>query len=121
MAWPEGDERPALTTAAAAAIRPAAPADAAAITLIYNHGIEDREATLETRLRTCAETSEWLAARSDRHPVLVAAGPGDEVWGWASPPWPGTIIPDASTPGPVFARWASIADKACSTAIGRTS
>lgn len=84
MAGTEVDERPALTTAAAVTIRTATPADAAAITLIYNQGIEDRQATLETRLRTCREMAAWLAARSGRHPVLVATGPGGEVWGWAS-------------------------------------
>ena len=54
-----------------------------AICGIYNQGIEDRVATLETELRTPAERREWLDSRSDRHPVLVATA-GDEVVGWAS-------------------------------------
>ena len=65
------------------AIRPAAPADAAAICEIYNQGIADRLATLETELRTPDERTRWLAARGPRHPVIVAERSG-EVVGWAS-------------------------------------
>ena len=64
-------------------VRPATPADADAICRIYNQGIEDRVATLETELRTAAERVEWMAARGPRHPVVVAVA-GDEVAGWAS-------------------------------------
>ena len=64
-------------------LRPAAPDDAAAICLIYNQGIEDRVATLETELRTPAERREWMAARGARHPVIVAEA-GGRVVGWAS-------------------------------------
>ena len=52
-------------------IRPATEADAAAICQIYNQGIEDRLATLETELRTADERRQWLAARSPRHPVII--------------------------------------------------
>jgi L-amino acid N-acyltransferase YncA len=52
-------------------IRPATQADAAAICQIYNQGIEDRLATLETELRTSDERRQWLTARSPRHPVIV--------------------------------------------------
>ncbi len=65
------------------ALRPATPADAEAICRIYNQGIEDRVATLETELRTPAERRAWLAARGPRHPVIVAES-GGEVVGWAS-------------------------------------
>ena len=65
------------------ALRAAAPADAAAICRIYNQGIEDRVATLETELRTPAERRAWLGARGPRHPVIVAES-GGEVVGWAS-------------------------------------
>ena len=64
-------------------IRAATAADAEAICTIYNQGIEDRLATLETELRTPAERGEWLAARTSRHPVFVAVA-GDAVVGWAS-------------------------------------
>jgi len=64
-------------------IREAAAADAAAICLIYNQGIEDRLATLETELRTPDERHEWLGARGPRHPVVVAET-GGQVVGWAS-------------------------------------
>ena len=53
-------------------IRDARPQDAAAIARIYNQGIEDRVATLETELRTPDERRHWLASRSPRHPVVVA-------------------------------------------------
>ncbi len=64
-------------------LRDATAADAAAIARIYNQGIEDRIATLETELRTAAERAAWLAARGPRHPVLVAEDEGQAV-GWAS-------------------------------------
>jgi phosphinothricin acetyltransferase len=64
-------------------IRPATPADAPAIASIYNQGIEDRLATLETQLRSPEERREWLAARGPRHPVVVLEADGCVV-GWAS-------------------------------------
>lgn len=64
-------------------IRPATEADAASICTIYNQGIEDRLATLETTLRTPQERREWLAARGPRHPVLVAER-DDAIVGWGS-------------------------------------
>ena len=57
-------------------IRDATLADADAICRIYNQGIEDRVATLETEMRTPAERREWLAARGPRHPVLLAETTG---------------------------------------------
>jgi L-amino acid N-acyltransferase YncA len=53
-------------------LRAATEADAAAICHIYNQGIEDRLATLETELRTPEERRQWLASRGPRHPVIVA-------------------------------------------------
>jgi len=41
-------------------IRDATVDDAAAIARIYNQGIEDRVATLETQVRTPEERAEWL-------------------------------------------------------------
>lgn len=64
-------------------VRDATAADAAALARIYNQGIEDRIATLETELRTAEERAAWLAARDPRHPVLVAEDEG-QVVGWAS-------------------------------------
>jgi L-amino acid N-acyltransferase YncA len=65
-------------------IRSATPDDAAAIARIYNQGIEDRLATLETQPRTPEERVEWLAARGPRHPVLVASDDDGAVVGWGS-------------------------------------
>lgn len=65
-------------------IREATRDDAAAIARIYNQGIEDRAATLETQVRTPEERAEWLAARGPRHPVLVAVDGSGAVVGWSS-------------------------------------
>ena len=65
------------------AVRPAVPDDAAAISRIYNQGIQDRVATLETEERTPEERRAWLEARGPRHPVIVCSA-GDEVVGWGS-------------------------------------
>ena len=64
-------------------LRQATATDAEAICRIYNQGIEDRVATLETELRTPDERSRWLAHRSLRHPVIVAEASG-EIVGWGS-------------------------------------
>jgi L-amino acid N-acyltransferase YncA len=57
-------------------LRLATASDAEAICRIYNQGIEDRVATLETELRTPDERRQWLASRSSRHPVIVAEPEG---------------------------------------------
>ncbi len=64
-------------------VRRATAADAAVIAAIYNEGIEDRVATLETELRTADERRAWLAGHGDRYPVLVAER-DDRVVGWGS-------------------------------------
>jgi len=64
-------------------IRSAAAGDADAICRIYNQGIQDRVATLETEERTPEERAQWLGARGPRHPVLVAEADGGVV-GWGS-------------------------------------
>jgi phosphinothricin acetyltransferase len=64
-------------------LRDATGADAATICVIYNQGIQDRLATLETEERTPEERRAWLAARGPRHPVVVALADGAVV-GWAS-------------------------------------
>ncbi len=51
--------------------RRATDADVPTITRIYNQGIEDRIATLETQLRTEEERLRWLHGHSDRYPVFV--------------------------------------------------
>ncbi len=53
--------------------RIATPADATAITAIYNQGIEDRIATFETRPRSEADILGWFQGR---HPVVVAEAGG---------------------------------------------
>jgi L-amino acid N-acyltransferase YncA len=57
-------------------VRPARAGDAARIAEIYNEGIEERDATFETRPRTAAEVEEWLAGPL---PVVVAERDGEVV------------------------------------------
>src|SRR4051794_12047673 len=61
-------------------VRPATPADAAAVAAIYNDGIADRVATFETRERGPDDVRAWLA--DDRRPFLVATR-DDAVLGFA--------------------------------------
>jgi L-amino acid N-acyltransferase YncA len=65
-------------------LRPATDADAAAISEIYNQGIDDRLATLETERRTPDERRQWLNARTPRHPVIVAEDGARVVIAWGS-------------------------------------
>jgi L-amino acid N-acyltransferase YncA len=81
-------------------VRAATEADAAVICRIYNQGIEDRLATLETELRTPDERRQWLASRSPRHPVIVAEIAGrpavsDPATSSTRPPTP---LPDHAGP-----------------------
>ncbi len=80
------DERVEVRTPRASAlrVRPATAADADVICRIYNQGIEDRVATLETELRTPAERRQWLIGRGPRHPVIVAEDVDGSVLGWGS-------------------------------------
>jgi L-amino acid N-acyltransferase YncA len=64
-------------------LRPARAGDAESICRIYNQGIEDRVATLETELRTPEERREWMAARGPRLPAIVAES-GGAIVGWGS-------------------------------------
>ena len=57
-------------------IRDAIRDDAPAIAAIYNQGIADRLATLETEERAPEERLAWLDARGPRHPVIVVESDG---------------------------------------------
>jgi len=63
-------------------VRRAVVGDIDAITHIYNQGIEDRTATLETSPKSAAEIRGWLD-RDPRYAVLVAEAEGS-IAGWAS-------------------------------------
>ena len=54
-------------------VRPATPADAAAIAAIYNDGIADRVATFETRPRTAQDVLSWF---DGTHPIVVVEEAG---------------------------------------------
>jgi L-amino acid N-acyltransferase YncA len=100
-------------------VRAATAADAAAICRIYNQGIEDRVATLETELRTPEERAAWLAARGPRHPVIVA----ETTNPIAADAEPGTIsnpIAADAEPGTISNRppTARAANSAVATIIG---
>jgi phosphinothricin acetyltransferase len=64
------------TTPDATIVRDAVPGDAVVLALIYNQGIVDRLATLETEERTADERRAWLETRGPRHPVIVAEADG---------------------------------------------
>ena len=65
-------------------IRAATTDDAAEIARIYNQGIEDRLATLETTPRDASERAAWLAAKGPRYPVIVAEDATKTLLGWGS-------------------------------------
>src|SRR5664280_270752 len=75
---------PASVGSTGVAIRDACLDDAPSIARIYNQGIEDRTATLETQLRSPEERAEWLASHDARHPVLLAVDSAGAAAGWAS-------------------------------------
>ncbi|MCK2002686.1 arsinothricin resistance N-acetyltransferase ArsN1 [[Brevibacterium] frigoritolerans] len=64
-------------------IRVAMETDIDSIKEIYNQGIEDRVATLETELKDQAFMEEWFAKHIGRFKVIVAEQEG-EIVGWAS-------------------------------------
>jgi L-amino acid N-acyltransferase YncA len=73
-------------------VRPAEPRDAAAIAAIYNQGIEERQATFQTRPHIAADFEGRIAGG---RPFLVAEADG-EVIAWAS------VLP-YSDPAPYYA------------------
>jgi L-amino acid N-acyltransferase YncA len=64
-------------------IRRAAEDDLPSVLQIYNQGIEDRIATLETSPKDDEYMKDWFEKRRDRYTVLVAEENG-RVVGWAS-------------------------------------
>lgn len=65
-------------------IRMASIGDIEQITEIYNHGILDRIATLESNPKSVEEMEKWFSTRSERHKVIVAADGQGHIKGWAS-------------------------------------
>ena len=58
--------------------------DASQIAKIYNEGIEDRIATLETNLRNEENIEGWFKGSSGKHKILVIENEDGLVVGWAS-------------------------------------
>jgi L-amino acid N-acyltransferase YncA len=93
--------------------RPAGAQDAADIARIYNQGIEDRLATLETELRTAEERAQWLVARGQRYPVIVAERTTEPETPWHRPPTlqaglAGPATKDPAATDPATTGWASL-------------
>lgn len=64
-------------------IRNATEKDIESIQIIYNQGIEDRIATLETETKDYPYMKEWLNRHDNRYKVIVAEKKG-QIIGWAS-------------------------------------
>lgn len=64
-------------------VRRASPDDLDAIRRIYNEGIEDRVATLDTDPKSRDAIADWWAEHDGRFVVLVALK-GEVIVGWAS-------------------------------------
>ncbi|MEK4436157.1 arsinothricin resistance N-acetyltransferase ArsN1 family A [Paenibacillus sp. FSL K6-2862] len=64
-------------------LRQATEVDLGSILTIYNQGIEDRIATLETDIKDEAYMSDWFNKHQGRYSVLIAEQ-SDQVVGWAS-------------------------------------
>jgi L-amino acid N-acyltransferase YncA len=71
------------SASAASVVRNATAEDLEAILRIYNEGIEDRVATLESDPKSASDIAEWWALHDQRYAVLVAVD-GGAVAGWAS-------------------------------------
>jgi L-amino acid N-acyltransferase YncA len=67
----------------ATSVRAAASEDIESILRIYNQGIEDRIATLETDQKDLAHMEKWFQEHQGRYAVLVAER-NSSVVGWAS-------------------------------------
>jgi phosphinothricin acetyltransferase len=74
---------PSPTPATELQVRAARFGDLPLIQDIHNQGIIDRVATLDTELRSMAETQLWFNRHGPRHPVLIAEADGS-IAGWAS-------------------------------------
>jgi L-amino acid N-acyltransferase YncA len=75
-----------MTDQRALSVRLATIADAAAITAIYNEGIEDRIATFETEPRSAEQIAAQLAERGDAYPTVVVEHDGAVIaWAGAAP------------------------------------
>ncbi|MFD0048078.1 arsinothricin resistance N-acetyltransferase ArsN1 family A [Actinomycetes bacterium NPDC127524] len=64
-------------------IREAEVNDLEGILEIYNHGIEDRIATLETEAKDLTYMTDWFNQHIDRYQVIVAQS-DSQIVGWAS-------------------------------------
>ncbi|WP_114571420.1 arsinothricin resistance N-acetyltransferase ArsN1 family A [Exiguobacterium flavidum] len=64
-------------------IRPVEKKDLPAVLTIYNEGIEDRIATLETKVKDASFIDSWFDERTDVYAAFVACD-GDEILGWVA-------------------------------------
>ena len=73
-----------LKTAFALHVRNATADDIEAIRRIYNEGIEDRTATLDTAPKSKEDIGVWWSEHDGRYAVLVAESEPGQITGWAS-------------------------------------
>jgi len=72
-----------VTRGSQRSVRAATHGDLPAIRLIYNQGIEDRIATLDTEPKGDSDILAWFNDHDERYKVLVAED-GNDILGWAS-------------------------------------
>ncbi len=65
-------------------LRPATPADAAAINEIYNHYVLNSTCTYQEQPDTLEDRLRWLEEHGGTHPVIVAENEAGAIVGWAS-------------------------------------
>lgn len=70
--------------AAELTVRSAVPADAGAISAIYNHYVRTSTSTFEEEEETLADRLAWLERHRGAHAALVAEDPDGGILGWAS-------------------------------------
>ncbi len=81
---PQGTgENLCVQTSEALTLRAATNGDLEAIAAIYNQGIADRVATLETQPKSRGEIEQWWSEHNDPYAVLIALQ-RDHIVGWAA-------------------------------------
>lgn len=96
-------------------VRPAAPADAAAIAAIYNEQVLNGVATFDTEEKSAEDRARWMAGRGPRHAVLVVELDGTVLGFGSLNPWSERRAYDESAEASVY-----LAPEARGRGLGRS-